>query len=287
MGGVGGGVSGGQQKSKSSGQFNERVFGPQQEALGTMYDSAADLYGQRDYGSYNQVGDQATGYNQNIADQSMPGWGNQMQGGFEDPYLSASLRDSMANPSEMGKMYESIVGGSGNEYIDPMVDAMRESSMKNYQAQTRPNMDQAAAMAGQSGSSRHGVNQYLAEKNVGSDMLNRENQMRGDAYDKDLNWKMGIAQQADMGRGQAQDRAMQMLSGRNDNQAGALNFGQGMQQMGMGGMAPQQMMQDLPWDQFANYANSIGAPTVLGSGSESSKASGWNAGASGQAGGKK
>jgi hypothetical protein len=284
--GAGGGANAGAQNSKSSGQFSESVFGPQVGALGDMYGSASDLWGERDFGNYNQAGDQATGYNQNIADQSMPGWGNQMGGGFKDPYLTASLRDSMANPSQMGKMYESIVGGQGNEYIDPMVDAMRDSSMQNYNQQIRPNMDQAAAQAGQSGSSRHGVNQYLAEKNLGSDMLNREMDMRGENWDKDMAMKMGIAQQADLGRGQAQDRAMQMLSGRNDNQAGALNFGQGMQQMGMGGMAPQQMMQDMPWDQFANYANSIGAPTVLGSGSESSRASGWNTGSSASAGGK-
>jgi hypothetical protein len=111
-------------------------------------------------------------------------------------------------------------------------------------------------------------------------------QMRGESYDKDLDWKMSIARQADLGRGQAQDRAMDMLGMRNAQQTGALNYGQDMQQLGRGGMDTQSMIMNMPWEQIANYANLIGAPTVLGSGRENSKASGWNAGGESQIGGK-
>jgi len=275
---MGGGVSQsgnyGANKSSSGSRYNESVFGPQADALGQLYGNAEQLYGAADYNDYNRQGDYASRYGQNVSDQAMPAYGNQLGGGFTDNALQRSIQESMLNPSSMGAMYNSIIGGSGNEYIDPMVSAMRDASMQNYQAQTRPNLDAAAAQAGQSGSSRHGVNQYLAEKNLGSDMLNREMNMRGENWDKDMAMKMSIAQQADLGRGQAQDRAMGMLGMRNAQQTGALNYGQGMQDLGRGGMNTESMIMNAPWDQIARYAETIGAPTVLGSGSSEGSSSG-------------
>jgi len=68
-----------------------------------------------------------------------------------------------------------------------------------------------------------------------------------------------------------------MLGQQQGVQTGALNSGGQMQNLGMGSFAPTMM----PWQNMSNYANSIGSPTVLSSGSSSGNSSAMGMGGGG------
>ena len=184
--------------------------------------------------------------------------------------LYSSLQNSMSNPSSMGRMYQDIVGGPGNTYIDPMVASMRQSG---NQALDRANAGNAADAAnyGQSGSSRQAMQNSMNTSQANMDMAGLENQMRGNAYNTDLNWKMGIAQQADLGRGQAQDRAMGVLGGGDANRQMGMNYMPTQQNLGMGTMAPWMQAMYAPWNMANMYGTAMGDPTIVGSGSSKGK----------------
>ena len=211
----------------------------------------------------------------------MPAWQQQLGGGATaptaaavNPALQRSLAESMAGPTSMGQMYESIIGGSGNTYIDPMVEAMRSDVARNLERGTIPGITQGAVDAGQSGSSRQGIAEGLARSEAQRDMMDQATRMRGGAYDKDLAMKMQIAQQADLGRGQAQQRAIDLMTAQNQAQTGAIGAGAGLQNLGMGSMAPGIQAGMFPWQMMGQYVNAIGRPTVVGSGSQSGSGSG-------------
>lgn len=267
-------------KSDSSSDFNQNIWSGQQQPLMDMYGNAQALYQGQDYSGLQNQADWASNYGQNIAQGSTGGWENQMSGGFQDDALRNSIMQSMQNPSAMGQMYESIVGGAGNTYIDPMVEAQNQAIQEQYDRYGKPSADMAAENAGQSGSARHGVSQFLGQNQANMDQLRNEMNLRGQAYDTDMDWKMQIAQQADLGRGDAQDRAMSLLNSQNQNQQSALGAGTGMQQLGSNTMSPQIDMNQLPWQNLMQYAQALGAPTVLGSGGSDASSWGHSAGAS-------
>lgn len=278
------GGSSSKSESESKSDMSQDVWGGQQGALQDLYGNASALWGQN-MGQMGQMQNQADmaaeRMNQSYTGQQ-PAWMNQLGGGVYsgtndavNQSLVDSLSASMSGPSNMGQMYESIVGGEGNTYIDPMVDAMKQSTQQDLERYGVPQTDAAAVAAGQSGSSRHGIAEGLMRADAAQNMANQEAQMRGQAYDKDLAMKMNIAQQADLGKGQAQQRAIDLMNSQNAAQQWGLGQGGMMQQQAMGGMAPYMQMQQAPWQAFGQYANAIGGPTILGSGSQSgsSKAS--------------
>lgn len=266
------------QSSRSSADYGQNVFGPQSGALGNLYGDARQLFGNQDFSGLNDAGRWGGDYGRMIAEGAMPGYQNQLGGGFQaNPGLMRAIQESMSGPSSMGQMYNSIVGGEGNTYIDPMVDAMKSGMQTDYDRNFNPSLDMAAAAAGQSGSSRHGIESALGKSELGRNMSNAESMLRGSAYDTDLNMKLDIARQADLGRGQAQDRGIDLLRMQNQNQQGALAGGQGMQGMGNAPMNIQTQLNQIPWQNLLQYAQAIGAPTVLGSGSQRGNSKG-NAG---------
>jgi len=60
-----------------------------------------------------------------------------------------------------------------------------------------------------------------------------------------------------------------MIGQQNQAMQGGLNFGQNQQNLSMGQFAPGMM----PWQALGEYANTIGRPTVLGSGTQSGSGS--------------
>ena len=285
------GIGGSKNKSKneysSNSTFNQNVDATQNPALENLYGQAGDLYnsekGYADTGKGMVPGmtDQMT----DVYNLGMGGVGNQISGGSygDTSNMRAGLYDSimgsMNNPSQMGRMYENIVGGPGNTYIDPMVASMKQGMNQNLTTQQNQMAGQAGAM-GQGGGSRHAMQNAMLGAQANRDMTNTENQMRGNAYDTDMNWKMGIAQQADLGRGQAQQRGMDLLSGANSTvQQGMANL-PGQQNLGMNQMAPWMQGGQMPWMNLQNYSNVVGPPTVLDSGTESSRGSGTSKGGS-------
>tara|TARA_R110000744_G_C19371578_1_gene562704 strand:+ start:6042 stop:6881 length:840 start_codon:yes stop_codon:yes gene_type:complete len=272
------GGSVGKNKSQSAGNMSQDVWGGQGGALKDLYSQANDLWGSNQGGQLDDMADELGGYNNDLRSGAMGGFNNQMGGGsFGDTSdIRAKLMGYMDQPSQTGKMYESIVGGKGNEYIEPMVQAMKSGAMENNaMLQSGTAMD-AAAM-GQGGSSRQAMQNAMTNRMTNQDMMSQETSMRGGAYDKDLDMKMGIAQMADGNRQQEQDRLMGMMQGSDQNQQYGMNSGQGMQNLGMGSMAPWMQAQNQGWSNMGNYANTIGGPTVLSSGGQSGSSKGGGA----------
>ena len=94
--------------------------------------------------------------------------------------------------------------------------------------------DARAAGYGQSGSSRHGLTESRLYDDANRDLSRQQTGIGFGSFDKDLDRKLEIAQRADqfdMGRLQ---NTSQMLGGQNAAMQGGLNYGQNMQNLGMG-----------------------------------------------------
>lgn len=274
-------------KSDSAAKFSQNVWSGQQGALKDLYSAAANLFGGTNdmYSNlFNNLAGNLTPQMQGVTDVAQGTMEDLASGGSygDTSEIRNQLLDSIRSTSggsNLGNMYNSIVGGSGNTYIDPMVDAMKESSMENLNRMQAGTGMQAAAL-GQGGSSRHAMQNAMQARDINRDMLDRETMMRGGAYDKDLQMKLDIARQADQGIQSSQDRLMSMLQGADQNKAGSIGLGSNVQGLGMGTMAPWMQAMQMPWYGMGQYANIIGGPTILGSGKTSSSSKGGGAGGS-------
>lgn len=267
----------GKSKSKAGNQFSNNVWGTQGDALGSLYQTTLGQLGQDSYqkqiGSaaynvQNQVNDITNSQTSAINDLSSGG----VYGDTSD--VRQKLLGSMGGRSNMGSMYESIVGGSGNTYVDPLIDQMRKSSAQNVQTLQGGNALDAAAM-GQSGSSRQAMQDAMFANQANKDLLSQEALMRTDAYDKDLAMKMSIAQQADTNRGAEQDRLLSMLQGAQSSKENVSNNTNLLQTLLSSGLSPWLQAQQGQWNPINNAANAIGSPTIIGSGSGNSKSKGF------------
>lgn len=266
------GGSAGKSKGSSNNSFSTNVWGPQGDALQNLYQLAFNQFGKgNDYMS--QITGQANNINNAVNGILDANKGLQSGGAYGDTAeIRQKLLDSMGGRSNVGSMYESIVGGSGNTYVDPLIERLRADSAQNVSTLQGSNAMDAAAM-GQSGSSRQAMQDAMFSNQANKDLLNKEAELRHGAYDTDLGLKMGIAQQADYNRGAEQDRLLAMLQG-----------GQGSMEKGTGtdllstllnsGMNPWLQAQQAVWNPMNNLSNIIGNAIMTGSGSGSSKSKG-------------
>jgi hypothetical protein len=207
-----------------------------------------------------------------------PALNQQAAGGIRNPQLEQQLMQNMQAPSEMGKMYANIVGGPGNTYTDPLINSLRNDMQYTADRRIGTQNDLRAATLGQSGSARHGVQNALTNRYANQDFQNKANQIRQQGYDKDLNWKMGIASMADTNRLKAAEQAQGYLNQQNKNQQNAFGYGSVLQNLGMGMFAPQMMAQQQPWNFLSQYASILGDPTVLDKASSSASSSKYSGG---------
>ena len=266
------GGSAGKSKGSSNNSFSTNVWGPQGDALQNLYQLAFDQYGKgNDYmsqitGQADNISNAANGIlDANKVLQSGGAYGDTAE-------IRQMLLDSMGGRSNTGIMYESIVGGPGNTYVDPLIESMRVDSAQNVATLQGGNAMDAAAM-GQSGSSRQAMQDAMFASQANQDLLNKEAELRYDTYDKDLAMKMGIAQQADYNHQAEQDRLLAMLQG-----------GQSSMEKGTSpvllttllnyGMNPWLQAQQAVWNPMNNLSNIIGNAIMTGSGSGSSKSKG-------------
>jgi hypothetical protein len=112
---------------------------------------------------------------------------------------------------------------------------------------------------------------------INSNLQNNLARTGYETFDKDLQNKLGIAQQADQGTLARQQMMSGMLGAQQGVQTGALGQGQNMQNLGMGSFAPGMM----PWQNISNWANSLGSPTILNSGNSSGNSSAMGMGMGG------
>lgn len=284
------GLGGGSSKSSQSSSSKQSVWGPQGSELGNMYGSAGDLYGQQTglNPQFQQfMMSQVNPFMMGLNPYMMQGFGGQMGGGFAGGVgqqvagdLASSLTQSMNSPSNMGKMYQDIVGGPGNTYIDPVVNDMYDSAWRNLDRGAFRQADYKASQGDNMGNYRRQIDNTLLAGETMRNTQQAENALRAGAYDKDLNWKMNIASLADQNIGKAQDRAMGLLGAGDQSQQYGMGAGLGMQQFGMGMANPWMAMQQMPWANMNAYANVLGDPTILGQSKSKGSSSGWNAGVS-------
>lgn len=272
---MGGSIGG--SKSGSSSSSSQNVMSQQIPFLQQLWGMSVDNVGQNDY--INQIGNSAQNSQDllnslyvsqsNLQNQLASGgaYGNSQQ------YID-ELLNSMGQRSNMGTMYESIVGGSGNTYVDPLIQQMQQDSAQNLATlQNANSMD--ATMAGQSGSSRQAMQNAMLGAQANKDLMTQEAQLRQSNYDNDLAMKMGIAQQADSNRQAEQDRLLSMIQGSQDSMNNATNMGSLLQSIASGGVDNWLKAQQGSWNPLNNLANIIGDPTILGKSSGSSKSKGF------------
>ena len=277
-------MSGGGNYSESSANnqsnFKQTIPKWQSDALTKMYDAAASTFGNTGNSINQQMGG-AQDYINRTNQSAMPEWQNQLNGGVYQGMdnanaLSNSLQQSLNSPTNTQSIYSQMMGGNGNNYADAMkagytADANRATD--NMLA----NLDSRAAASGMSGGSRHGVGTSQGMYDINSNLQKNLARTGYDTFDKDLQQKLNIAQQADSGTLARQQMMSGMLGAQQGVQTGALGQGQNMQNLGMGSFAPGMM----PWQNMSNYANSIGSPTVLSSGGSSGNSNAMGMGAGG------
>ena len=277
-------MSGGGNYSESSANnqsnFKQTIPKWQSDALTKMYDAAASTFGNTGNSINQQMGG-AQDYINRTNQSAMPEWQNQLNGGVYQGMdnanaLSNSLQQSLNSPTNTQSIYSQMMGGNGNNYADAMkagytADANRATD--NMLA----NLDSRAAASGMSGGSRHGVGTSQGMYDINSNLQKNLARTGYDTFDKDLQQKLNIAQQADSGTLARQQMMSGMLGAQQGVQTGALGQGQNMQNLGMGSFAPGMM----PWQNMSNYANSIGSPTVLSSGGSSGNSNAMGMGGGG------
>lgn len=267
------GGSSSKSKSKSGGEFQSSVWGGQSPALRNLYSAANSLYGQTNSGMNSLMPGAVNGIN-GISDDALPAWQDSLDGGvYQDMNLQSNLMSSMNNslnqPSAMSEINGMIMGGDGNNYAD----AMKDSFITDANVATdnmMSNLDARAAASGMSGGSRHGVALGQGMSDINRNLQQNMASVGFETFDKDLDRKLQIAGQADQNTLARQQMMSNMLGSQQATTDNAVNGGTNMQNMQMGQFSPYMM----PWEAMGQYANVIGRPTILGSGSQSGSSSG-------------
>lgn len=277
---MGGGSLGKSESSASQGaQFGQDVFGPQAGALSGLYGSLANLFGQTNNQMQQQIPG-AVGQQQAIYEGAMPAWQQQMQGGaFQGMPLQQQYADALLGGGAEQDINQMIMGGAGNNYAQAMKDQLAGDAIDRM-GRGLASIDSRASAAGQPGSSRHGLVQSDLIRNEMDRLGEQQTNIGYNTFDKDLERKLGIAQRADqfdLGRLQS---AQNMLGAQQGAMAGGLGASGAMQGLGMGQFNPSMA----PWQAAQGYAQGIGAPTVLSSGSSSMDSDSKSMGGSGYSG---
>jgi hypothetical protein len=265
--------------------FAQNIPEFQKTALKQLYGQALKTFGQTNNATQQQVPGVSNYVNQ-VNNSALPEYQDSLQGGaYGDLGIGKSLMDSInrsdSGPSNTQQVYNGIMGGNGNSSLDAMRSSLEDTNTRLNGQQQAANAGVAEA-AGMSGSSRQGVTDALNQSLNNKNLQNTEANLGYDTFNTDLNNKLGIAQAADSNTLARQQMMSGMLGQQQQTTNNALNQGSAMQNLGMGSFAPTMM----PWQNMSNYANVIGSPTVLssgssyGSGSSNSKGKGGGIGGS-------
>jgi len=206
-------------KSSSSSQSEfenwakQNISPEQQAALSNLWGKANSMYEQNAQGSQQFQGDltgrMARAGEDAIANQKQNyQYGNdliqdQYRGGVyrgmdNSGQLASSLKQSLNTPSNMQNINSMIMGGEGNNYADAMKGQYMQDANR-AQEQMMGNMDARAAASGMSGGSRHGAATAQGMQDINSNLQSNMAQTGFNTFDKDLDRKLNIAQQADQG----------------------------------------------------------------------------------------
>jgi hypothetical protein len=246
--------------SANQSEFSQRVFKQQVPYLKSLYQQGANLFGSSMANS--GPTQQRT---ENTFNSANPAWQQQLQGGaysgLDSNQVANDLRTSMGQPSNQANIYASVMGGKGNNYADALKDVFVKDADR-AQGLMLKNLDARAGYM--SGGSRHGVATAMGMDDINRNLQSNLTKTGYDTFDKDLNNKLTIAQQADSNNMSRQQMLLDMLTGKQNAISSALGNTGAMQNLGMAGM-------NVPWQLLNNYKGIIGGPLTLASGSSS----GW------------
>ena len=277
---MGGSLSSSDSSSEQGGTFNQSVWNP--GAIQEMQSQFNQMFPQT-LSSMQQMQPGATQQMQGVFDQSQPAWQQQMGGGaYQGMDLQNQYNQALQGGGAEQDIDTMIMGGQGNDYVDAMKQQMQSDAFDRLGAGFS-NIDQRAASGGMGGSSRHGILQSNLMENEMDRLGDMQTQLGASSFDKDLDRKLGIAQRADQFDMQKLQNIGQQLGAQQGAMSGGLDFGKNMQTLGMGQYSPTMM----PWQAGGAYANAMGSPTVLGSGSSYGESDADSFGVSGGVGGGK
>lgn len=253
-------------ESESGAEFSQDVWGPQGGALQDLYSNVSNLFGDTVAGGMNRVIQEIPRNMQAVEEFTRPALAHQMWGGaYRDMQLDKSLSDqlerSLGSPSATQEINAMIMGGEGNNYADAMREQYLQDATQAQENMLR-NLDQRVASSNLPGGSRHGVATALGMQDINKNLQSEMARTGYETFDKDLDRKLQIAQQADQGTLAREQMMQQMLGANQAARQNAIASAQGVQQLGTNQFAPYMM----PWQAAGQYANIIGRPTILGSG---------------------
>ena len=262
----------GHSQGSSLSNFNQTIPQFQQDALKQLYSQAQNQFGVTNAATNAQIPGANNFINQ-VNQGAMNGYQNDLKGGvYQDmgnqKALQDSLKQSMNNPSATSQIYGQMMGGNGNNYADAM-KASYITDANRTQQNMLANLDARAAASGMSGGSRHGTATAQGMNDINSNLQRNMATTGYETFDKDLQNKLNVAQQAVAGTLARQQMLSGMIGQQQGVQTGAQQAGQNMQNLGMGSFAPSM----IPWQNLSNYSNVIGSPNVLSSGYSSSNSS--------------
>jgi len=262
----------GHSQGNSQSQFSQDIPAFQRDALTSLYNQAQNQFGQTNAATSGQVPG-VSDYINKVNAGALGGFQNDLRGGVyqnmgNQRALQQSLQQSMNNPSATSQIYGQIMGGQGNNYADAM-KASYITDANRAQQNMLGNLDARAAASGMSGGSRHGVATAQGMNDINTNLQRNMATTGYETFDKDLQNKLNVAQQADAGTLARQQMLSGMIGQQQGVQTGAQNAGHNMQNLGMGSFAPSM----IPWQNLSNYSNVIGQPNVLSQGSSSSNSS--------------
>lgn len=264
-------------KNQNSYQFNQDIPAFQASALNKLYGEARNLFGSSNK-AINQQVPGATDYMNQVSGATLPALQDTLKGGVYQnlgagTQLMDSLTQSLQSPTNTQNVYSSIMGGEGNNYADAMKASYTGDANRAMDNMFKT-LDARATGSGMSGGSRHGIAQAQGAYDINSNLQKNLADVGYNTFDKDLTNKLNIAQQADSNTLSRQSMLKDILGAEQGTVNAGVNMSPTVQNVGMGQFAPTMM----PWEALANYAATIGAPTVLssgqGQGSGSSKAMG-------------
>jgi hypothetical protein len=215
----------------------------------------------------------------NQANMATGAWGQQLAGGAGtgvsnavNPALVQSLQAGMTGPSNTQQVYKQMMGGDPNAmYVDPAIKMAQGDVARNLQENILPEVSDRGIAAGQLGSSRNQIDKGMALREAQKLSSDISTGMRAENWNTDLQNKLRIAELADQNQLRTREQALGLISGQNTAAQYGLGAGQSMQGM-------QFNPQMAPWQIMSQYANTLGAPTVLGNMSTNASSKGAGGG---------
>lgn len=261
---------GAQSKSGQTGQnagynTSQQVFGNQANTLGDLY----NILGAQAYAANSNAAALSPQLTQQALDQGRSATGafnNLLGGGAYNGVnsaglLNSSLTSTLNAPTNTQQLYASIMGGSGNPYVEAMNNSMGVQAQNAMNLMRSQNAAQAAG-AGMGGSSRQGVADAIGARDINNTLLSNMATVGYNSFGQDLQNKLNIAQQADSNTLSRQQMLAQMLGNQNQTTQNALGMGGVMQGWNSN---PITAGSGLQFTQ--NALGSMGSPIVLGSSS--------------------